>query len=136
MNFADAMTFVRQRIHQEVEDAYPEGLALQYDNAPDVDQRNRKKWARVSLRNGVSFKVSTGTPNRFRHPGIILWNVFTKLNSGDNEAYKIADFISAVFQNTRVNDVHYKTVSVSFAGVDNGWYQVNVECPYYFDEIS
>ncbi len=142
MNDADAQVFIRTRCVEEVEDKIEadlplvDGLPTQYDNAPDINAQNGQNWARASIRMADNRRVSIGTPSRFRHPGVLIYNIFSQLEDGSDLGTSIADFVRDAFQNRRVNDVTYRTASTPPGGVSEGWWQQNISIPFYFDQLS
>ena len=129
---------VRKRFHDEFGDEYE----VAYDNAP-FDQPDNEMWVRWTVVSGESFRVSLGATPRIRHTGVAIAQVFALAGKGTRDAVVLADRIKTKFlcttDNTSVagNSVVFKTPSINQIGRSGGqWWQINVSCPYYADEIQ
>jgi|3_EtaG_2_1085321.scaffolds.fasta_scaffold110185_2 hypothetical protein len=129
---------VRKRFHDEFGDEY----AIAYDNAP-FDQPDDEMWIRWTIVSGDSIQVSVGVDPRIRHTGVAMAQVFSPAGKGTRDGLILADRIKTKFLSTTDstsvsgNSVVFKTPSVNQVGRPGGqWWQINVACPYYADEIQ
>ncbi|MEK9721874.1 MAG: phage tail terminator-like protein [Rhodospirillaceae bacterium] len=133
-DFEAAHNAIRARFETNVEDAL--SIKVQYDNAPPVGQDD-ERWIRLSIQGGDSYAatLSGGTVSDFRRPGVMQAQLFAPLREGDGSLYSIADTIDGSFRSVSAAGVTYLVPSVKPIGrtSDGQWWQVNVNCPFYFD---
>lgn len=96
-------------------------------------------WVRLNVRSSESEQVSLGNTPRFRHYGVIIFQVFvpiTKQGFGARTAYSHADTIAGAFRNVNFGSpvIYCRAPNAINIGERDGWYQVNLEVPYYWDE--
>ncbi len=135
MGFETRHNAIRKKFRDDIET--PESpLVVLYDNAPTQKPEN-KKWVRFTILPGESFQVSIGTNNkRFRHPGVAMVQIFTLVESGDQTALDLADKIQKKFRSQTTDGVTYRTPSIVVVGRNEGWYQVNINCPFFQDDFE
>lgn len=94
-------------------------------------------WARVSIIGGEEQRIDigTGTTSRtFRKPGVLIIQLFSPLNQGNNAVLVAADQVSDLFRNWCGATITCGAASVNDIGNDdNGYYQVNVTVPFHTD---
>jgi len=130
---------VRKRFSDEFGDEH----LIAFDNAP-FEQPDDEIWIRWSVTTGETWQASIGgSKNRYRHNGVAIAQIFAVLGKGTREALILADRIVEKFQTTTDsasvsgNSVNFRTPSITHVGrADSQWWQINVNCPYYADEIS
>jgi len=122
-----------------------ESIDTAWDNAPFTPPSDGSLWCRASVLFGQSFQPTCGSAKHTRFPGILAVQVFSPLEVGDKDALALADTIRGVFNLVTISEVVYGVVSIDRMGRDSGssrqagtgkWYQVNVFCPFYFDEFG
>lgn len=135
MNFEDLANTIRTRFKTQIADT--QSLPTQYDNQ-DFTPPDQELWARLTILHGDSFQVSNGGPDgkRFRTPGIMTVQVFIPSGQGDKAAYKLADVIETYFRSQKADSITYRTPSVRKIGPTGPWWQINVNCPFYSDDIG
>jgi len=117
-------------------------LAVQYDNDGSFVKPDNQKWVRVTILPGVSQLSEFGATKTTRHPGVMIAQIFVPGEGGDKTALELADKIVAAFRAVRDTsgsvDVVFRTPYITVVGMnaDTSEWQVNVNCPYYFDEVS
>jgi hypothetical protein len=130
---------VRKRFHDEFGDEY----LVCHDNAP-FTQPDDEMWVRWNVTMGESSRVDFGaSTNRNRHTGVAIAQIFAVLGKGTRDATILADRIVSKFRSVTDslsvsgNSVVFKTPSVTTVGrSDSQWWQLNVSCPFYADEIA
>lgn len=95
-------------------------------------------WARVRIRRatGSAFQASMAGAGsrRFRHPGTIVVQLFVPEKEGLAEAETLGDTIADGFRGVAESGIVYQAPDVRDVGsTGDGWYQVNVEIPFYRD---
>jgi len=116
--------------------ATPHSLPTQYDNENETKQTDL--WCRLSILFGDSFQASIGAPssNRYRDTGVVVAQLFLPLGKGDKQLYQTAGYIKTAFKSVSVSGVVFRTPSVKRVGRSENFWQVNVSCPFYADEIG
>ena len=130
---------IRKRFADEFGDEY----FVAYDNAP-FDQPDDEMWIRWSVLSGNTIKADIGgSTGRYRHNGVAVAQIFSVLEKGTRDGLILADRIVAKFlattDKTSVanNSVVFRTPSITHVGrTGSQWWQINVSCPYFADEIS
>jgi len=95
-------------------------------------------WMRFTIKEGDAAQLSIGADKKDRrHPGIITLQFFDGLNKGDGPLTRLADQAVDIFQNWCGATVRCLTASVKTIGNDGqGWYQINVTIPFYWDDLK
>lgn len=135
MNFEDLANTIRTRYKTQVADT--QSLPTQYDNQ-DFTPPDQAIWARLTILPGESFKVSSGGQggSRFRTPGVMIVQIFQPFGQGDKEGLELADVVKTAFRSMNVDSVTYRTPLISTIGRTGPWWQINVNCPFYNDDIG
>lgn len=109
---------------------------------PDVEFTvpNAETWVRFNCAENDGSQVSMGSPgnNRFRHFGIVTIQVFAPRNQAGADAREKAAAALAVFMGQQTtNGVTFQGCYARQVGNDeNGYYQINVFAPFYYDELT
>ncbi len=115
----------------------------EHDNAP-INPPDDAEWIRFSIKPGDATQVSiggsasSGQPVRERTMGIAIAQIFTPLGGGDAPAMATAEAIKATFRRTTATvpvTVQFRTPEITFVGRSAKWWQVNVTCPFFSDEV-
>jgi len=134
MSWETTHNAVNSRFKTQVADT--QSVATIYDNFPG-DPPVDTIWVRWSVRQAVASQVSFSgaSSGRFRHPGLAIAQIFVPVDSGTQDGIQLADIIKAAFRAVTVASVTYQTPYFTQVGVTDGWWQMNVSCPFYFDEV-
>jgi hypothetical protein len=136
MTIAAVANTIRSRFSTLVEDT--QSIPVQYDNAPDVIPGDAL-WARCSIVQGDSFRVSIGTvtADRYRSVGVMVASIFSPMDQGDSASLGLAQVVRDAFISVTDGGVTFKTPSIASIGKSGTkWWQVNVTCPFYFDDLE
>lgn len=107
---------------------------IAFDNVPfDVPTTS---WVRLVVNPGVSEQVAMGATKQFRHSGLITVQVFTPVDKGSQAAFDLADDVSEIWRGASFSGIIARVPSATVAGVRDGWFQINVDVPFYFDEYA
>lgn len=108
-----------------------------YDNDP-TNIPDDDPWVFVQVRPTDATQTAIGSPgNRlFRHTGILVLTVHTKLGAGTSDATFWCDRIASTFRGITDSGVTYKTPVVTILGADDGgqWFKMSVRVPWYADD--
>lgn len=132
MSFATELTAIESRFltNWNVSDGKVVYGNLQY-NPPSTTS---DPWLRLTVQHGETNRASV-YPDHYRNNGVIFTQVFVRSNQGSIEAMALADKVAAIWRGQQFSGIHCLAVSVVDVGISNGWYQVNVVCPFYHDEL-
>jgi len=110
-----------------------------YDNTPiDDDDVRGVGYINVVILTGDSSQISLGDSPVDRHPGVIVIQSFTPENEGTRTAKARADLIDPIFKRKefRLGNsglIRTRVPTVVHVGVQDGWFQSNIEIPYIRD---
>lgn len=130
MNFLEVHKAITARL-----EANRGSTTVAYDNAAFTPPRDTL-WARATILPGSRERANAGVPVRYRLPGVLVLQIFDRAELGDGRAIEEVDRLGAVFESVTAGGVVYMTPYLVRVGVDNdGWYQINLNCPWYSDEV-
>lgn len=119
-------------------DAAALGVHTQNDNHVRTSPDDGSLWVRLSVRPGESEQRELGGATnavRQRTIGVVIAQVFAPIDVGDKSARDLAELIRAVFSRKRDGMVQFRVPSIQTIGRRDNWWQVNVTCPFYEDEV-
>ncbi len=137
MTYTDYIAAIKKRYQTYIVQGSPPLVSFfpndKFAFAPDVDP-----WSRVTFLQGEAHQVSNGAPgkNRFRTSGILVVQVFVPSGTGSSIADKIAITIRDTFTAVTDTGVTFRTAQIIPVGVSGNLWQVNVSCPFFFDEFK
>lgn len=93
-------------------------------------------WVRVSIQGNLNNFASIGGPSiKVRRLGIVFVQVFVPEGTGTLVADQLADDIADALEAKQLlTGETFQASTKTEAGANNGWYQLNVSTPFYFDE--
>ena len=95
------------------------------------------KYCVLTILTGESMQKSIGVLEKFdRTPGVAIAQVFCPSGTGTQWSHDVAILIKANFQQVTYDGVVFKTPTIRDIGFDNGLYQLNVNCPFYVDNVA
>lgn len=101
---------------------------------------NNETYVRFNCQETSGSQVSIGSPgaNRFRHFGIVTIQIFQPQGQSSKDAREKATTILGIFMGKEtVNGIHFYDVSARQIGDDgSGYYQINVNISFRYDEIT
>lgn len=109
---------------------------IAWDNSEFTIPLDGSEWVRVSIQNTNSSYVSFGPNSRIRRNGILFVQIFGPENSETVTINQIIDNVTDVFETNLLAGVVFQSPNVNELGVNEGWFQVNVSVPFYFDDIK
>jgi len=126
---------IRSRFRTQVANAL--SLTTQYDNHV-IDNPGNDNWCRLTILPGETKQVSIGAPssNRERTVGVMIAQLFSPVQAGDGTILEIAESIRTAFKRVTDTGVVFQTPSLKRVGQQIDSWQINVECPFYADEIG
>lgn len=131
--FEDMGDTIRSRVKTLVEDA--QSIYVLYDNFPDA-HADGVKYVRHTIIFGEGRQTGMGGTRRWRTRGRSVKSVFVPMESGDEAALQLVDVIVAAFRSVTVSGVTFETPDVSQGRRSGPYWQVDVACPFYADEVA
>lgn len=98
-------------------------------------------WVRFSVIQADGFRTEFGSPgSQHRFLGTVFVQVFAPTLAGDGPALALGDQAAAILRSRSLTvetagRILLRTPTVRAVGEDQGWFQVNVSCPYLFDVV-
>ena len=98
-------------------------------------------WVRFTVLNGETRNAALSNTILKRTIGVIAVQVFVPELTGTKTAREAADAVATVFQNQQFSAGNSGTItcraaSIRSIGIDAGWFQINVTCPYQRDQTT
>jgi len=124
---------IRSRFKALVQDT--QTVAVLYDNEPE-DPPDDAQWIRLTILDGPTRQAEMGgAQTTYRTTGLAVAQVFAPMDAGDGAARQLADVIVAAFRAVTVSGITFRAPSVGPVGADGKWWQLNVNCDFYYDEL-
>jgi hypothetical protein len=93
-------------------------------------QEGLQPWVRLTIQHGDSFTAGLSDKPCVRRTGLVMVQIFTADDQGSREAYQIADSLATLLQYHRDGDLETLAASMQRVGPRDGWYQLNIQCPF------
>jgi len=124
---------VQNAINSRLADEFatPEGVSVQYDNAPFTPP-DESAWVRFTILWGASRQTEIGATPKFRGTGNAIAQIFVLEETGTSVAVDYADKIATVFRRVTVGTVTFRTPFPQPVGREGKWWQLNVDCPFIY----
>lgn len=110
-------------------------LAVEYPNAKFKVPDN-KLWMRWTFIPGEQQQASIGSAKTYRTPGVMIVQIFVPRDTGTALVRQWTNTIENAFLSVSAGGIQWKTPHVEVIGNRGGWWQTNVVCPFYFDQLS
>jgi hypothetical protein len=95
-------------------------------------------WARFSIVNVTSVQRSLGDVGRRKYDrgASVFVQIFSPQNSAQKPADLLAEEVREIFEGIHLvgNDIRFRNTTIREIGVDEGWYQLSVECEFEYTE--
>ncbi len=120
---------------QYIEEHFSSGwldTSIAYENV-SFSPEEGTPWVRLTILDADSRQVSMGSTKLYRNNGVIVVQIFVPENTGTGDARSMADQVAAIFRGTQFNGITCRAPSPRRVGTANGWYQLNVSIPFFFD---
>jgi len=130
----------RGRIYQDFVTGWGTTSALTFDNEK-FSPPATANWVRLSVRHNASTQKSLGAVGnrKFMRGGSVFVQCFTALDSGVSGADNLATVARNIFEGITLSPetVYFTDVVVREIGpTDDGYYQINVEASFDYDETK
>lgn len=126
-------SILRKRFREQIQQV--KNYDTQYDNQADFTPPRDKLWIRWTVRIADSRQIDICSNPRTRTTGIAIAQIFGLLSKGDKDVLIAADFVKSKFRLSTIDGVVYEEPTITTVGVREGRWQVNVTCPFTYDEV-
>lgn len=130
MSFETAANTIRSQFNTEFSNLRP-NVEIAWPNIA-FTPNSGESWVRLTIQDGDSRQVAT-VGEKWRHPGVVIVQVFVPEGTGDGTALAIADDVVSVFQGMTLSGIRFRASSAETVGASDGWYQVNVTTDFEYD---
>lgn len=133
-----SQTDARERIYQAFVTGWGNRTPITLENerySPALDTA----WVRLTVRHQIGVQESLGSVGnrRFLRAGIIFLQIFTPLEAGMRAADGHVDFARGVLEGvTLTTGIRLYGASSQEIGAEDGWYQVNLEVSFEYEEVK
>lgn len=131
---------ITSRVETVLKPLLDASVELIYDN--EDEKPTSDLWIRVALLPATSSQVDFGAAvKRFRRPGVLVFQTFSRFGHGTGAQEVIVGHIESTFRSKLVTGGYiWRTPSVQQLGRqerdDNSvWWQINVSCPFHVDDV-
>jgi len=108
---------------------------VNYPNVP-YDPVAGTTFCKIEVIQSWSQRADIGTNNPLhRNFGIINVNIYLPIGTGTNTGQTLADMAAAVFRDQSFSGITCRSPLVRNVGEVEGWYLVNMTCPFYHDDV-
>lgn len=124
---------ILSRFAAEWTDNGDELTPIAWPNTP-FDPPQSGAWVRITIQPSTSRVASIAGPyTRFRHDGDVVVEIFAPHGDGTETALMLADRAAAIFRGFEHHNLTFFAPRMVHVGNRDGWYRVNVICPYQRD---
>ena len=132
MSWETLKNAIRSRFEDQVGE--PQGATVLYDN--EFEQTpSTGVWMVVTIQTGETQQADLGPVPRYRTAGQIVVEIYQEAAEGDYTTTALADEVARAFRSLTADGVTYRSPSLTQLGRSGKWWQQNVSCPFYYDEI-
>jgi hypothetical protein len=134
--YTDLTKAIRTKIGTDVVTGL--SIPLQYDNDKDFAQPESTKWGRVRITFDDAARADTGSPgaNRHRVQGMVMFQLFQPMSIGTKAGWTDSDGVKNAFISANTGGATFRTPTIVNVGRSGKWWQWNVNCPFYADDIA
>lgn len=129
----------RRAIHTLFETAWGSTTKIKWENEA-WDYKDAKPYVALTIvTDGVATQASLNDNAIHRYGGTVIVQVFQKERTGTSDALKLSGKVASIFGGGAFCKadsglLRFRTPSLLTVGPNNGWYQINVRCPYFRDK--
>lgn len=133
MGWESKHNVINSRFKTEVADT--QSVTTFYDNFP-ASPPDDSLWVNFTISQAESIQVEIGgNSGRFRQPGIAIAQLFAPVEAGTKDIKELADVVAASFRAVTDAGVTFRSPWLNQIGRVDQWWQMNVICPFYYDEV-
>lgn len=115
-----------------------DGAPIAWDARPSgpsvtAAQTSKQPWVRFTLQPGATLPAGKAVTPLVRPTGLVSIQIFTALGIGSNAAYTLCDSLVPVLQYQKVGKLETLELSVTRAGEQDDYFQLNASIPYRYN---
>jgi len=112
---------------------------IKWENASWTEPKKDETWVAFTIVTADAVEVGIGTTNLSRYGGTVIIQVFQKEMTGTGKASILAGQAADIFRRLEICEdqsglLRFRIPSQVRVGLNNGWFQINVSCPYFRDQ--
>lgn len=132
--FADEQTAIEERFKTLWGATSP----VKWENVNWSEPKAVTAWVALTIVTTEGNQIELRERALHRYGGIVIVQVFQKSNSGTKEARKLAGKVADIFRRASIQYgesglLRFRTPAIAPQPPNNGWFQLNVNCPYIRD---
>ena len=112
---------------------------IRWENQPWSEPKADQTWVALTIVTaGEGAQIDLRDKALHRYGGSVIIQVFQKENTGTGAANILVGRAAAIFRRAEICEddsglIRFRTPAKTVVGANNGWYQINVSCPYFRD---
>jgi len=112
---------------------------IRYENAPWTEPKEDETWVAFNIVTAEGNLIGIAEEALSRYSGIVIIQVFQKERTGTGAANRLAGQAADIFRRLEICQdqsglLRFRIPSKVTVGLNNGWFQINVNCPYIRDQ--
>lgn len=101
-----------------------------------LNKSNLTEWVRLRVLPASARIASLGANALYRYRGIVTVQIYIRDGIGVGRANVLADLVDPLFRSVVLGNIHFGVPEATKMGNRDGWYGLNVDCPYYREEFA
>ena len=137
MSFETVQITLEERMDTQWALSIKKRVKVAYENARFTPSRG-ESWMRftVSMGDGNQIAMGGSSIKQYRNVGVIIIQCFVGENKGVQQAKKLASIAGEIFRSqTLAGNIQCRAPGIIEVGENKGWFQCNVNIPFYWDEF-
>jgi len=112
---------------------------IRFENTPFDEPKDDLTWVAFTIVTAEGTQISLNEEALARYTGVVIIQVFQRERTGTGEALRLAGQAADIFRRLEICEdesglLRFRIPSKVTLGVNNGWFQINVNCPYFRDQ--
>jgi len=137
-----------EAVHKALEVAFAndwsESTDISWTNQPFIPDKTvdpdsvKSPYVRFRIIKGAGEIIGVGAKRlQFRNVGIVFVSVFTAEDTGEQSNACLCDLVASIFDGRQFSaeKLFCQASGIDEVGATNGWWQVNVSIPFYWDKF-
>ena len=126
----------RETIYESFRSGWLEETAYYFDN--EMAKVGNEPWVRLAIRHNQGDQETLGAQGnrKFKRGGSVIVQIFIPLDSAISKIDELSLKVRNIFEGKTLSNIRFRGVVIREIGPDTKWYQVNVEAPFYYNEVK
>lgn len=131
----DSFEIEREAINSMFDTVWGNTTPIKRTNLAAPKVTDVKNYVALTYQTGQALQASVQENALHRYPGLVIVQVFQKEDTGTSELRQLVGKVAEIFRRKDVivpgpACLRFETPYPLEVGANNGWYQVNVVCPF------